>query len=370
MSRSARSADGIAPALGGGTMSVDAGLLERVKAASRELGFARCGVARAEPLGVEAERLRAWLAAGYHGGMDYMPRTEAVRADPTHAGMLASARSVVVLVAPYARGAAAAPAAGQARVARYARGRDYHDVLHDRMRPLVQLLRAEGHEARAAVDSMPVFERAWAARAGVGFVGKNCCVIVPGLGSHVFLAAIVTSAPLPEDAPMAERCGECRLCLDRCPTRAFVSARVLDARRCVSYLTIEHRGAIDPELRPGIADWLFGCDACQDVCPFNRGAAEPHLLPEFVAGGVDALDPERVLSWTDAEFRAATRRSPLRRARREGLARNAAITLGNARARRSLPVLHQAAESDPSEVVRDAARWAADRIAEDGEPHG
>jgi epoxyqueuosine reductase len=345
----------------------DAALGPRVKSFARELGFARAGFARAEPLGVEAERLGAWLAAGHHGGMAYMQRTAAVRADPTHVGMLASARTVIVLVAPYARAGDAAAYSGAA-VARYARGRDYHDVLHDRMRPLVESLRAAGHAARAAVDSMPVFERAWAVRAGVGFVGKNCCLIVPGLGSHVFLAAVVTSAELAPDAPMRERCGECRLCLDGCPTRAFVDARVMDARRCISYLTIEHRGAIDPELRPQIGQWLFGCDACQDVCPFNRGARESPAFAEFGEGGASELDPEQLIELNDDQFAALTRGSPLRRAKREGLARNAAIVLGNARARRALPVLRRVAQADGSAVVREAARWAADRIEQSSEP--
>jgi epoxyqueuosine reductase len=342
--------------------AADAALGARVKELGGELGFARVGFARAEPLGVEAERLRSWLAAGYHGGMDYMQRTVDVRADPTHAGMLPTARSVIVLAAPYARAEPAAPEHG-ARVARYALGRDYHDVLHDRLRPLLALLRDGGHAARAAVDSMPVFERAWAARAGIGFVGKNCCVIVPGLGSHLFLCAVVTSAELPPDEPMRERCGDCRLCLDHCPTRAFVAPRVMDARRCISYLTIEHRGAIDPELRPQIGPWLFGCDACQDVCPFNRAAGEAPAIAELAPGAVPDLDPERLLQWSDAQFRAHTRGSPLRRARREGLLRNAAIALGNRGARRALPVLQRAAVEDPSAVVRDAAQWALERIA-------
>jgi epoxyqueuosine reductase len=214
---------------------------------------------------------------------------------------------------------------------------------------------------------MPVFERAWAARSGVGFVGKNCCVIVPGIGSHVFLAAVVTSAELTPDAPMRERCGDCRLCLDGCPTRAFVAARVMDARRCISYLTIEHRGAIDPELRPHLGPWLFGCDACQDVCPFNRGAAESSVMAEFEAGPGAELEPERCLQLTDTEFASVTRGSALRRAKREGLARNAALALGNSGARRALPVLQRAAQVDPSPVVREAARWAIERIERD--PH-
>jgi len=301
-----------------------ASLTASVKQLGRELGFARVGVARAEPMGADAERLRAWLDAGYHGGMDYMERTSAVRSNPTHEGMLSSARSVLVVAAAY--GGSRAPGA----VARYARGRDYHNVLHKKLKPIVKLLRAEGHEARAAVDSMPVMERALAQRAGIGFIGKNCCLIVPGVGSHVFLAAIVTSAELPADEPMRERCGQCRLCLDGCPTGAFPAARVLDARRCIAYLTIEHRGAIDEVLRPLVGDRLFGCDSCQDVCPWNRAAPDEPVMAAFAVEAERALpaEPEQLLQLSEGAFEQLTNGSPLRRARREGLSRNAAIALG------------------------------------------
>jgi epoxyqueuosine reductase len=349
------------------TTLADAALTERVKRLGGELEFARVGVARAEPLGVEAERLRAWLDAGYHGTMDYMARTAGVRADPTHADMLASTRSVIVLVAPYTRGVEhGARAAG---VARYALGRDYHNVLHRRLRRLASFLRAAGHEARAAVDSKPVLERAWAQRAGVGFIGKNCCLIVPGIGSHVFLSAVMTSAVLVADEPMRERCGECRACLDACPTRAFAAPRVLDARRCISYLTIEHRGAIDRALRPQMGEWLFGCDACQDACPFNRGSAPERAGSDFGTRSTLAeLAPEQVLELDERRFTELAQGSPLRRPRREGLARNAAIVLGNRGDRRSLPLLRRVAAADPSAVVRDTAGWAVRRI--EGEPDG
>lgn len=348
----------------------DRALTERIKAQGRELGFARVGIARAEALGVEAERLRAWLDAGYHGTMAYMERTAAVRADPTHAGMLASARSVIVLAALYESASARRRAGdeqdegtGKGRVARYARGRDYHNVLHKRLRPLLRQLRQAGHEARASVDSMPVFERAWAQRAGVGFIGKNCCLIVPGIGSHVFLTAVVTSAVLCPDQPMRERCGECTLCLDGCPTRAFVSPRVMDARRCISYVTIEHGGAIDPELRPLVGDRLFGCDVCQDVCPWNRASPAEHAGVDFgAASAIAQLPAEDMLALDEAQFAQVSQGSPMRRPRREGLARNAAIALGNARTRRALPVLRDAARGDPSQVVREAAQWAASQI--------
>jgi epoxyqueuosine reductase len=345
----------------------DPELTERVKALALELGFARAGVARADALGHEAERLREWLAAGHHASMEYMLRTADVRVDPRDARMLASARSVLVLAAPYARAEHAADGPAPGRVARYAQGRDYHNALQARLRKITRLLREAGHATRAAVDTMPVLERAWAQRAGIGFIGKNSCVIVPGLGSHVFLAAIVTSAELTADEPMRERCGECRLCLDACPTRAFVAPRWLDARRCIAYLTIEHRGPIARELRAGIGDWLFGCDACQDVCPWNRGASNVALGAGDVARADRWQDvsAEALLAMDDAQFMQFAQATPLRRPGREGVARNAAIVLGNARVKRALPVLRDAAQHDASAVVREAASWAIERIERD-----
>ncbi len=335
-------------------------LKARLSARASELGFARVGVARAEALGVEAERLRAWLAAERHGEMDYMRETCEVRADPTHAGMLSAARSVVVLATPYARGE---PVRGPepGRVARYAQGRDYHNVLYKRANKLAQLLRAEGHSARVGVDTLPIFERAWAQRAGLGFIGKNCCLIVPGLGSHLFLSALVTSAELPADAPMKERCGGCRLCLDACPTRAFVAERELDARRCISYLTIEQDGPVPESLRAGVGDWIFGCDACQDVCPFNKTALPPeHVTAPFAAHARwTELSAADLLTIDEEGFRRYAEGSPIKRAERLGMARNAALVLGNRGDKRHLPVLEQAASTHESALVREAADWAA-----------
>jgi len=324
-------------------VNADHELARQLKALGVERGFARSGIARAELLTEDAARLRAWLAAGQHGEMAYMQRSVAVRPDPAHPDMLPSARSVIALAAavpapPLAT--AELPRLFPGRVARYAQGRDYHNVLRTKLRPLVRLLRERGHTARETVDVMPLLERAWAQRAGIGFIGKNSCLIVPGLGSHVMLAAIVTSAELPADAPMRERCGECRRCLDICPTRAFVGPRDLDARRCISYLTIEHRGEIDAELRPAMGDWLFGCDACQDVCPYNRIPEREPCMPGLDAPRPwHALDAEQLLQRSDAELLALTEGSPLRRPGPDGLRRNAAIALANTRGRRSLPVV-------------------------------
>lgn len=327
-----------------------------------ELGFSRVGVARVEPLERESEALRRWIARGYHGSMQWMADTEEVRIDPTHAGMLPSARSVVVLATRYARtDERRGPYPGV--VARYARGRDYHNVIGKRAQKLARLLRAEGHVARVSVDAFPVLERAWAQRAGVGFIGKNCLLIVPGVGSHVLLAALVTDAELPPDAPMRERCGSCRLCLDACPTDAFVAPRELDAERCISYLTIEHAGPIDEDLRAPLGEHLFGCDDCQDVCPFNRTAPPPSdTTVPFAADPRLDIDLDAVLPMDEAQFAEWAAGSPLQRPKREGLARNAALVLGNHGDKRHLPVLRDAAERDPSEVVRDAARWAIARL--------
>ncbi|MFW6050412.1 MAG: tRNA epoxyqueuosine(34) reductase QueG [Myxococcota bacterium] len=340
-------------------------LTREVKGLAQRLGFARAGVARAEPLVPERDRLRAWVAEGRHGEMGWMADTVEVRGDPSHAGMLPGARSVLVLVAPYARPAEGPVGPEPGRVARYARGRDYHNVLGKRARKLARRLREHGHAARASVDSLPVLERAWAQRAGVGFVGKNCCLIVPGLGSHVFLACVVTTAELVADAPMKERCGTCRLCLEACPTEAFTEPRRMDARRCISYLTIERRGEVPEDLRARTGEWLFGCDVCQDVCPYNRTAPEaPETTAPFAPhprlADTTAAD---LLRMDDDAFEAWSHGTPLRRPGREGMARNAATVLGNVGGRRHLPVLREAAEHDPSPVVRRTAAWAMARIA-------
>ena len=340
-----------------------AGLTAEIKALALELGFVRVGIAKAERLAEDDARLAAWLEAGHHGQMAYMQETAAVRADPTHPAMLPSARSVIVLVSAYAQSRALQGLA-PGRIARYAQGRDYHGLLYDRTRAIKRRLRAAGANARACVDTLPALERAWAARSGVGFVGKNACLIVPGVGSHVLLSLVLTNAELEADAPIKERCGECRLCLDACPTQAFVGPRQLDARRCVSYLTIEHEGAIEADLRAGMGEWLFGCDVCQDVCPYNRTAQAPAVTPDPFAprGRLTELGVEDFLRMDEAGFDAYTRGSALRRAGREGMARNAAIVLGNAGDKRHLPVLRHAADRDGSEVVREAARWALARL--------
>lgn len=347
----------------------DVALTAQVKERALALGFAKVGIARAERLSPEGEWLRAYVENGRHATMGWLADTAEVRADPTHERMVPGALSVIVVALPYAR---AEPPTGPSpsKIARYAQGRDYHNVVRRRLRKLEKWLRGLGHDSRWSVDARPVLERAWAVRAGLGFVGKNCCLIIPGIGSHVFLGTVITTAELAVDAPMPSRCGRCTLCLDACPTRAFVGPNELDARRCISYLTIEHEGPIAPELREGIGERLFGCDVCQDVCPFNGALAVgrmPRLLDEdsvepFAPDPRHAREVADALTMDDAAFTEWTSSTPLARSGRTRIARNAAIVLGNRGDRRHLPVLQHAADSHDDETVRDAATWAADSI--------
>src|SRR5580698_7783384 len=251
----------------------------RVRAKARELGFDAVAVARADvSLERDVERYEAFVAAGMHGEMKWLARHRDARARLDGDSILPGARSVVCLARRYQRPPHRErddPETART-IARYARGRDYHGFLRQRVRRLAAFIRtlgSPGHpvSARPLCDDAPVLERAWAARAGLGFVGKNGMLIVPGVGSMVLLGEVVTTLPLEPDAPFSERCGSCTRCLDACPTQAFAAPFVLDARRCISYLTIEHRSAVEPSLREGVGEHLFGCDDCQTACPFNAG---------------------------------------------------------------------------------------------------
>lgn len=338
---------------------------DAVRARALALGFHRVGVAEAAPLTEDYARFRAWLAAGMHGEMAWLAHEPEARGDVTHAKVLPGARSVVVCALAYHRGDEPSPLP-DGEIARYARGRDYHNFFRKRLRKLAAWMRATyGAQAAPLVDTSPVLERAWARRAGVGFVGKNGCVIVPGLGSYVLLGEVVTDLALPADAPMEERCGACARCLDACPTRAFTAPWTLDARRCVSYLTIEQDGAIPEELREGVGARVLGCDACQEVCPYNRTSPPPlESTRDFAHDGRWAgHDLGSLVALDEAAFARLAEGSPAARPGRAGIARNAAVALGNVGTRRHLPVLQRAAAEDPSAVVREAAAWAAARVA-------
>ena len=365
---------------------------------ARELGFARAAV-----IPVEAPRRHelyaSWLERGHAGDMTYLASPSHVEARGDLRVLLADATALIVVALAYhrddpippahlvrtpARSAVLASAAHDSaahdtpslrgRIARYARGEDYHLVMRDRLVMLAQRLAdalGEPVATRPCVDSAPVLEREWAERAGLGFIAKNTMLIAPGLGSYVVLGELLIATPpdrlgpLAADAPPRPRCGSCRACLDACPTQAFVDAYVLDARRCISYLTIEHHGVIARELRAAMGTWVFGCDVCQEVCPFNAGTGEPgdpalaprtmeHALPDLV----------ELASKGANQLRRFVKRTAMRRVPREVLMRNVAIALGNTGDPAAIPAL-VALTREGSPLIRGHAVWALHRLGDD-----
>jgi epoxyqueuosine reductase len=328
--------------------------------AAHEQGFAAVAVAEATALERDAARLADWLAQGRQAGMQWMQRYRRQRADPRE--LLVGCRSVVTLLLNYGPGRAVGEPGG--RVARYARGRDYHRVMRAKLVRLAQWLEERtGAAARTCVDTGPVLERAWAERSGLGWIGKNANLLTRGLGSWVLLGEVLTTARIAADpGPHADLCGSCTACLDGCPTGAIVEPGVVDSNACISYWTIEHRGPIPAGRREAIADLIFGCDVCQEVCPWNRSFARPTEDPALgLRQDLEALDPERILALDEGQFRARFSGTALMRAKWEGLRRNACIVLGNLGRREALPALERAL-GDPDEVVRSHAAWAIERI--------
>jgi epoxyqueuosine reductase len=329
-------------------------LAARVKEAGRRLGFDLVAVG---PAGRpdHAAAFEDWLDAGHAGTMAYLERSREKRVDPGR--VLPGVRSAVACALGYFQGAIAE---GPSGIARYAWGDDYHAVMEPRLQALADTIAglAPGTAARAYVDTGPLLERDLAARAGLGWIGKNTMLLHPDLGSFFFIGTVLTTAELEPDAPLPDRCGTCTRCLDACPTGAFVDPYVLDSSRCIAYLTIEHRGPIPAELRPAVGRWTFGCDVCQDVCPWNRRAP---VTSEASFGPRRHPPLAELLLLDDAAYRDGFRGSPLKRARREGLARNAAVALGNGATADDVPALTRAlGHGHPT--VRGHAAWALGRI--------
>lgn len=371
------------------------------------LGFDRAAVLPVGPPRYAAQ-FTAWLAAGYQGEMAYLAARAPERLDPTH--FAPAAASVIVVATRYDPGVSPLPPDGSpvGRIARYAIWPDYHDVIKPKLYALDAFIRARtGRQTlgKAFVDSAPVLERDFAEQAGLGFIGRNTCLITPGLGSWTFIGGLMVPEVLeagswnPEAGTPARRlyqgCGRCTRCLDACPTRAFVAPHVLDARRCISYLTIELRGPIPRALRPLMGEWVFGCDVCQEVCPYNRvtrrsgieAVRQPPLgLAGLVGDAGNRLKPRvqghelllgkhvfqdnvlttslpltDLLALDDATFRARFRGTPVLRAKRRGLARNACVAAGNSGAAALVPAL-VALLSDSEPLVRGHAAWALGRI--------
>lgn len=329
------------------------------------LGFDVVGVTSGQPVSDALAALEAWCAAGYQADLAWMARNPVERTTPVT--LQRRVGTVISVAVHYAHTAPTMAHDGRyGRVARYAWGRDYHDLMLPRLRTLARSLAARlGGRARAACDHSPILERAFAARAGLGWFGKNTLLLRPAGGSWFLLGEVLLEAELPPSpSRTGASCGTCTSCLDACPTGAFVAPHVLDSRRCISYWTIEHRGALSPEARAGVGDWLFGCDICQEVCPFNRfarGASWPELAPEAGAGPRVALDEVLALR-TDAAFETRFANSPLLRPGRAGLLRNAACVARNIGAEAAVPAL-LACLDDAEALVRGHALWALEGLA-------
>jgi epoxyqueuosine reductase len=306
---------------------------DELKTAARDLGFSAVGVCDAAPA-PHLDFFDRWTARGHHASMEWLAASRPLRSDPR--AILPGAQSVIAVALDYNR--PNPPVPGQPRIARYALGRDYHKVLRGKLKRLAALLEAEGHAARPCVDSAPVFERDFARLAGLGWFGKNTMLIDSQRGSWWFIGLLLTTASFEPDPPAEGGCGTCTRCIDACPTGAIVFADGrwgVDSRRCISYLTIEHEGPIEKDLASKMGEWTFGCDVCQEVCPFNaerasqplRGsrATDPDLLTRRQWPSLEAIE-----ALPDDEWDLLTRGSPVRRTGLEGLRRNARINLDNA----------------------------------------
>ncbi len=334
-----------------------------IKAKSEELGFQAMGiVAAAEAKGFE--RFEQWLSLGYAGSMDYLDKRRQAYRHPKN--VLEGVQSLVMLAVSYKKPAASAAIPdGFGRVAAYAVApQDYHDTIHDRLKKLEAAIHGSfpGIQMRGVVDTAPLLEREFAQLAGLGWVGKNTLLLNRVLGSYFFLAALLLDVDIPKKEPfVSDHCGTCTACLDACPTKAFPSPYVLDARRCISYLTIEHRSTIDVDLQQQMGDWLFGCDVCQQVCPWNRKPI-PTQDAEFQSSlepmGLDVLE---LLSMSPEEFRKRFRHTPLWRVKYRGILRNAMIVATNQNIEAAVPLITNLLAND-DEMISETARTCLQRM--------
>ncbi len=316
-------------------------------------------------------RLATWLEKGMHGEMNYLARNAAKRVNPTL--VLPGAQSIIILAASYAREEEAAAHGHSsltnpsgAMVARYARFQDYHDVVGERLKQLTAFISEIGpSDARSLwyVDTGPVLERELAQRSGLGFIGKHTNLISRRLGNWFFLAEILTTIEIEPEPPEFNRCGSCARCIAACPTGAIVAPFSLDARRCISYLTIELKGAIPEELRPALGNRIYGCDDCLAVCPWNRFSQEGALMKSVARPDLDSPQLLELLALDEAGFRRLFAGTPMLRAKRRGFLRNVCVALGNVAGREALPALEKAAASEEA-LVAEHARWAVQRIQE------
>jgi len=337
-------------------------LSSSIKQWGRELGFQAVGIADAD-LSAAEPRLLEWLAQGWHGEMEYMARHGALRARP--AELKPGTLRVISCRMNYLNDSPQAieEDGEKANIARYARGRDYHKVLRDRLQKLCDRIAQEVGEFgyRVFTDSAPVMEVELASRAGIGWRGKHTLLLSRDAGSWFFLGEIYCDIPLPLDEPTSNACGTCQRCIDVCPTQAIVGPYLLDARRCISYLTIEHKSAIPEELRPLIGNRVYGCDDCQAVCPWNR-FAQPTGEKDFAPrNGLDRATLVELFAWTEEEFDARLQGSPIRRIGYERWLRNLAVGLGNAPSSLAVLAALRSRMDHPSALVREHVHWALSR---------
>jgi epoxyqueuosine reductase len=343
-------------------------LKSTIKEKARQLGFVLAGVTTPDPP-PHYSTFEQWLAEGQHGTMDYLAtdRSRARRANPRE--ILPECKSILVLATPYPTPSRKGQRDGEilGEVASYAIGSDYHDILPARMQQLIQFIEQQVEHPvtnRWYTDTGPILERDLAQRAGIGWIGKNTCLINPKKGSYFLLSEILLDLELEPDAPfVTDHCGTCTRCIQACPTDCILPNRTIDARRCISYLTIELKDDIPAEMRDKTGDWIFGCDICQDVCPWNRFAGEGD--PAFEADPSSALRTApsltEELSLTPQAFNQRFKGSPIKRAKRRGYLRNVAVALGNTGNMHDLPIL-QNAMNDEEPMIREHAQWAIDKI--------
>jgi epoxyqueuosine reductase len=338
---------------------------------AHQVGFNSCRIA-ACTAPAHATEFREWLRDGAHGEMHYMERGEEKRCDPER--VLPGSRSIVVLALNYFQGHSSHPTsqgigvastvaatAKAGRIARYAWGNDYHDVIANKLDKIDQFLRGFGGQQKCYVDTGPILERDQAAHAGIGWHGKSTMLIDEQFGTWFFLAEILTTLELPPDKPVPDRCGTCERCIKACPTGAITAPHRLDARRCISYLTIELKGSIPFELRPLVGDRIFGCDDCLDACPWNRFAQISHETAFAARHSTIGMSVREYLELTDAEFRSVFKNSPIKRIKRRGFLRNVCVALGNAGDVSDIRALERAA-ADEEPLIAEHAEWAIHQI--------
>ncbi len=330
----------------------------RLVSMARDVGFDSCRVAACNPP-AHAIEFREWLRQGAHGEMNYMQRGEEKRCDPEK--ILPGARSIIALALNYFQGKTLQNDVGSGKIARYAWGEDYHDVIEAKLNRIDEFLRSFGGQQRCYVDTGPVLERDHGAQSGIGWHGKSTMLIDQRLGTWFFLAEILTTLELPPDEPVPNRCGTCERCIQACPTGAITAPHQLDARRCISYLTIELKGAIPLELRPLIGDRIFGCDDCLEACPWNRFARQSRESAFSARRSTTGMSLREYLDLNTEQFRALFKDSPIRRVKRRGFVRNVCVALGNVGDRSDLPALERAA-ADPDTMIAEHAAWAIKQI--------